>query len=329
MSPYSQAVDTLAVEPLLECVALSKTYRGSTTPALDALSLSIPRGSFFGLLGPNGAGKTTLISILCGLIAPDAGSITCAKDSKPRAGIGLVPQELAFYPTLSVAQNLDYFAALHGLQGDIKASRIELAIAIGQLSAVRSQRAETLSGGLKRRLNLAIGVLDAPRLLVLDEPTVGVDAQSRRHLQEELRRLHAAGTTLLYTSHYLDEVQALCDRLAVIDHGRLIAIGPTSALLQQDVVTLRTRDVLDARTLETLRMLADVQAVRQDGCVLALVTAQREQTLASALQVLHTRNLSVLEAGFGAQNLETLFFQLTGAQLRDDTSDHANEPAGR
>lgn len=318
MSPDTQVADALAAETLVEFIGLTKSYRGASAPALDDLSFAIPRGSFFGLLGPNGAGKTTLISVLCGLIAPDAGKVVLDGTDEPRETIGLVPQELAFYPTLTVAENLAFFAAMHGLQGTRREERVARAAAIGQLDAVRSQRAGTLSGGLKRRLNLAIGALAAPRLLVLDEPTVGVDAQSRRHLQEELRRLNAAGTTVLYTSHYLDEVQHLCDRLAVIDHGKLVAVGTTRSLLQHNLVSLRTHEVADAAVISALRALPGVSTVRQDRQRIAITTEQRDQVLGAALQTLRASDVAVLEAGFGVQSLESLFFQLTGTRLRDE-----------
>ncbi len=313
--------EALAPDALVECVGLTKTYRGSSSRALDGLSLTVPRGSFFGLLGPNGAGKTTLIAILCGLVAPDAGKVVS------RQPIGLVPQELAFYPTLTVEENLAYFAAMHRLDRTRRAERIEYSIAIGRLEAVRKQRAGTLSGGLKRRLNLAIGVLAAPALLVLDEPTVGVDAQSRRHLHESLRRLNAAGTTVIYTSHYLDEVQHLCDRLAVIDHGRLIAQGPTRSLLRQNAVTLRTHEVVDAAVMQALQALPAVTSVRQDTNLIALITEERERTLSAALEVMKSSGVAVQEAGFGAQSLEALFFQLTGTHLRSEEQDEVRDQA--
>lgn len=320
--------DSPARDALVECIGLTKTYRGAAHRALDDLSLTIPRGSFVGLLGPNGAGKTTLIAILCGLASPDAGRIVLPAAASRQALIGLVPQELAFYPMLTVEENLAYFAAMHRLEGARRADGIERAIAIGLLDRVRTRRAGTLSGGLQRRLNLAIGVLADPQLLVLDEPTVGVDVQSRRHLHEELRRLNSAGTTVLYTSHYLDEVEHLCDQVAVIDHGRLIAAGPTQLLLRQNLVTLRTLEVCNASAIRTLQGLPTVAGVRQDGSLLALLTEDREQTLSAALATMRTLQIPVVEAGFGAQSLESLFFQLTGARLRDEVANKSDDGIG-
>ncbi len=227
-------------DAILTVAALVKTYRGARVRALDGIDLTIPEGSFFGLLGPNAAGKTTLISILCGILDAESGSVrirTAAGDQlDPRAArafVGLVPQDLAFYPTLDVLGNLRFFGAMHGLRGRTLAQRIDACVTLGRLEGVIGQRAETLSGGLKRRLNFALGMLHAPRLLILDEPTAGMDTQSRHFLREELKQLNANGTTILYTSHYLEEVEQLCDQVAIIDHGKVIAHGTLADLLAQ------------------------------------------------------------------------------------------------
>ena len=318
--------------PAIQITQLSKTYHGATRPAVDRASLSITDGDFFALLGPNGAGKTTLISILCGILAPSAGSISVRGPSggllEPRAAralIGLVPQELAFYPTLTVVENLRYFAAMHGVRGSALASGMEAALSAGQLKAVKDQRAETLSGGLKRRLNLAIGVVHSPRLLVLDEPTAGVDAQSRGFLRDELKRLNAGGMTVVYTSHYLEEVQQLCTTLAVLDHGRVIAQGSLAELLQRDLVTLRFTEPPGTEVLARLAGIAGVSAVQQDGAQVALVTPDPQAVLAAALATAHAGGVTVTEATMGQRDLEGLFFQLTGKSLRDKGANHRAE----
>jgi ABC-2 type transport system ATP-binding protein len=313
---------------------LRKTYPGANRPALDGVDLIVPQGSFFGLVGPNGAGKTSLISILCGLLKPDQGAVTIqSREGAPlapraaRAIIGLVPQELAFYPTLTVLENLRFFGAMHGRRGAALRSDLERALAIGRLESVSTLRADVLSGGLKRRLNLAIGVIHAPRLLVLDEPTVGVDAQSRNYLQHELKRLNAAGTTIIYTSHYLDEVQLLCDRLAVIDAGRIVAQGALNELLQHDSVSLILEQPATPQFVAQLSALPDVNAVKQDHCVLAVVTANPRLVLARALLLADASQVIVAQATMGARNLETLFFQLTGTRLRDGAATDVTQQA--
>lgn len=310
--------------PKVAIEALCKTYRGAPVAALDGVDLAIADGDFFALLGPNGAGKTTLISILCGLLPSSAGSVRLRTSAggwlSPRAArglFGLVPQELAFYPTLTVLENLRYFGAMHGLAGAALTGGVDAALAVGRLQAVADRRAETLSGGLKRRLSLAIGVVHSPSLLVLDEPTAGVDAQSRRFLGEELRRLNAAGTTIVYTSHYLDEVQQLCNTVAVIDHGKVIAHGDLRELLQRDVVTLGLSAPPPAALLAAFGGIPAVTAVRSDGCQVALVTAHPAATLSAALALAGQHGAAATEAAMGHRDLEALFFQLTGKALRD------------
>ena len=309
---------------------LCKTYRGAGQPALNGIDLTVTQGDFFALLGPNGAGKTTLISILCGLFEPSGGRIrlraagaagVASGEMLPpraaRAYLGLVPQELAFYPTLSVMENLRYFGALHGLRGAALTRGIESALAVGQLHELVSRRAETLSGGLKRRLSLAIGVVHTPPLLVLDEPTAGVDAQSRRFLADELKRLNASGMTIIYTSHYLAEVQQLCNRLAVIDKGRVIANGNLHELLQGDAATLDMAEPPTPALLAQLAQLANVSSVKHDGRRVALLTNSPDTVLAGALAAAQACGEKVTEATLGQRDLEALFFQLTGKAVRD------------
>lgn len=319
-------------QPLVRVAALCKTYPGAAVAALQSVDLEIPERSCFGLLGPNGAGKTTLVSILCGIQRAGSGSISLRDaegrwlECRPRAAgvaalVGLVPQTLAFYPTLTVRENLSHFGRLQGLSGPLLEERVQASLAIGRLESHAGQRAETLSGGLQRRLNLAIGVIHAPPLLVLDEPTVGVDAQSRRFLLEELARLNAAGTTIIYTSHYLDEVEQLCDRLAVIDHGRVVAQGSRDDLLKGDLVVLRTAASLPAGLLEAIAALPTVSALRHEGTLLSVTSSDPSACLAASLQAARDRGVALVEASIGRTSLETLFFQLTGAQLRDEAAD--------
>jgi ABC-2 type transport system ATP-binding protein len=328
-----------ASSPRVRITALTKTYRGGTHPALSSVDLEIPEASCFGLLGPNGAGKTTLVSILCGIRRADSGSIQVrnaagrwfecgartggARTSGVAELIGLVPQELAFYPTLTVLENLHYFGMLHGLRGSKLRARTDASLAIARLETHAGQRAEALSGGLQRRLNLAIGVIHAPPLLVLDEPTVGVDSQSRRFVLEELARLKRGGTTILYTSHYLDEVEQLCDRLAVIDLGRVVAQGSREDLLRESVVTLRTAARPPAALLEQLAAIPSVSALHHDETALTLASRDPEATLTAAMQAARRNQVTLVEASMGRRSLETLFFRLTGAQMRDEGVDES------
>ncbi len=221
---------------MIDARDLTFCYPGATVPALDKLSLSVRDGSLFGLLGPNGSGKTTLISILAGTLTSSAGQVAVGGNDLPAARAAaqalcaLVPQEYAFYPTLTVAENLIFFADVQSIPRMERGGRIGDALVVAGLENAAATRAERLSGGMKRRLNLAIGLLNRPRLLLLDEPTVGIDPQSRRFILESIQRINRGGTTVVYTSHYLEEVEALCDDIGILDDGRLIAHGTREQL---------------------------------------------------------------------------------------------------
>ena len=303
---------------MLHIDGVSFRYRGTAAAALDGVSLDIPVGGVYGLLGPNGAGKTTLISILAGLQSAGSGQITLngrplaeARAAEPRA-IALVPQEYAFYPMLTVAENLQFFGGVLGLnKGELKA-QIDAAIAFSRLEQVVGKRAEQLSGGLRRRLNLAIGLLGKPRLLLLDEPTVGVDPQSRSFLLESIAGLPAAGTTVLYTSHYMEEVEAICQRVAIIDQGRVLAEGELEELLRCDASLLELE--LGAALPPAL---ADSYAASSEGGLAYRLQLTSPTALPRLLDELAAANCPVHRLNLGRQNLEQLFMRLTKRSLRD------------
>ena len=243
---------------MLSIEGISFRYAGGDEPVLRELSISVPSGGIFGLLGPNGAGKTTLISILAGQLRAASGRITV--DDTPLeelrrrepASLGLVPQEFAFYPMLTCAENLRFFGAVQGLAGARLRERVDSVANFARIVNVMPRRAGELSGGLRRRLNLAIGLLTEPRILLLDEPTVGVDPQSRSFLLDSIRALAGEGRTILYTSHYMEEVEAICDHVAIIDAGRVLCEGALEDLLRDDAAVVRVRH--DNRSLEQLFM---------------------------------------------------------------------------
>jgi len=305
---------------VIQIEGLSYRYPGAERAAIQGLSLQLRQGSLFGLLGPNGSGKTTLISILTGLLQPSTGSVAIDGKLLP-AGLSesqrlsaLVPQEYAFYPRLTVMENLGFFAAL--LAAPDGPVRIAEALSVTGLEAFASSRAEHLSGGLKRRLNLAIGLLNRPRLLFLDEPTVGMDPQSRRFILDTIKRINRAGTTVLYTSHYMEEVEDLCDEIGVLDEGRLLARGSLADLLGERggrrlVVTLR-----DTPSSDQSRALDAIPGHAVAGSELTVEDCG-ERELQRVIDLLASQGLGVSRVRYGHGNLEELFLHLTGRQLRD------------
>jgi len=233
-------------EMVLQTRGLVKTYRGSDEPSLAGLDLTIPAGELFGLLGPNGAGKTTAISIMSTILKPTAGEVRIfgfdpgREGRRVKAGLGLVPQELALYQALTARENLRFFGRLYGLSGSELKERIAECLEFVGLADRGAQPVHTFSGGMKRRLNLAAGIMHRPRLLFLDEPTVGIDAQSRNLILDRLAHLNGQGTTMIYTTHYMEEAERLCSRVAIIDRGRIIAEGkPAEMIRAGDHATLQ------------------------------------------------------------------------------------------
>ncbi len=217
---------------------LNHSYSGSSQPALTDINLSIPKGACYGLLGPNGAGKSTLISLLTGMIKIQSGTISVNGKQTDSSGktlksiSSIAPQDLAFYPRLTVEENLNFFAGAYKLSNKVTAEQISFATTVCNLSDFMDRRSETLSGGLKRRLNLAIALLNKPEILYLDEPTVGIDARSRQTILDAITEMHKLGCTIVYTSHYMEEVEAICDHIGIIDSGILIAQDTKSTFLE-------------------------------------------------------------------------------------------------
>jgi len=222
--------------PCIEIENVSQRYKSSQENSLTDVSLTINHADVFGLLGPNGAGKTTLISILCGIIPPSSGEISFSlngnliTESSRRSVIGFVPQEYAFYQELTPRQNLDYFGAMYNIsKNELRFRREELLDVLG-LSKAADKKVETFSGGMKRRVNLAIGIIHKPGILFLDEPTVGVDVQSKNAIIRYLQEINSLGTTIIYTSHHMSEAEEFCNRIALIDHGKVITAGDLADL---------------------------------------------------------------------------------------------------
>lgn len=247
------------MKPIIQIIQLSKKYKDAEMYSLNDFTLSIYEGQIFGLLGPNGAGKTTLISMLCGLVKPTSGSFSIddliyAKNSiEIKKIIGVVPQEYALYPTLTARENLLYFGSMYGLKGnDLKEKVIESLDFLGLLKFA-DKRIETFSGGMKRRINLIAGILHNPKVLFLDEPTVGVDVQSKNAIIDYLKKLNKNGTTIIYTSHHLSEAQNLCTDIAIVDRGKIYAKGTPDYLIASTANARNLEDVFISLTGNELR----------------------------------------------------------------------------
>jgi len=301
---------------------LTFRYPGANDAALQGLTLDIPRGGVFGLLGPNGAGKTTLISLIAGQLRGASGDMLLdgaplaeARRRAPRS-LGLVPQDHAFYPMLTCRENLRFFGGVQGLGAARLAERVAAASAFARLESVLERRAGELSGGLKRRLNFAIGLLTEPQVLLLDEPTVGVDAQSRAFLLERIRALAAPDRIVVYTSHYMEEVQAICDRVAIIDHGRVLLAGPLAEVLQDSArsLALRLSAPLPAALAAQWRARFDL---REDGTLRYELRLGAPADLVQALQAAQAAGCEPLSIAYGERDLEQLFMRLTDRSLRD------------
>ena len=301
---------------------LSFRYPGADRDAISGLSLSVKPGSLFGLLGPNGSGKTTLISLLASLLSQKSGSLRVDGKPLPASAAAvqrlsaLVPQEYAFYPRLTVQENLRFFAAVLTIPAAECRRRIEEAFAVTGLESSAGQRSAHLSGGLKRRLNLAIGLLNRPRLLFLDEPTVGMDPQSRRFILDTIKQINATGTTVLYTSHYMEEVEALCDEIGVLDQGRLLARGTLAELLGGEASRQLTVNLKAQPTQEQAKTLADLPPYELAGSELRFTQCDTAD-FQHVLETLRARGMQVSRVKYGYGNLEELFLHLTGRQLRD------------
>ena len=244
---------------MIEIDQISKKYKSAETYAVKNLSLKVENGEIYGLLGPNGAGKTTLISMLTSLLKPTSGSFTIdglnfkENQNQLKQLIGIVPQEYALYPSLTAYENLQYFGSMYGIKGEVLKKSINEHLEIMGLSKFASKKTATFSGGMKRRVNLIAGILHNPKILFLDEPTVGVDVQSKNVIIDYLKQLNNNGTTIIYTSHHLSEAQDFCTKIAIIDRGKIYAEGTPKALILQTPNAHTLEDVFISLTGNELR----------------------------------------------------------------------------
>ncbi len=335
------------MQPILEADGLVKKYGDFV--AVDGISFAVEEGEVFGLLGPNGAGKTTTISMLTGVLPPTAGTARIAghdivSDEKAVKQVsGLVPQDLALYPTLSARANLQFFGRIYGLRGRELRERVDDVLEIVALTDRADDAIEKYSGGMKRRINIAAGLVHQPRLLFLDEPTVGVDPQSRNHIFESVQRLNRdRRMSIIYTSHYMEEVELLCTRVAIVDQGRIVALDTIRnliAMLGGGVIQLGFEQIDDA-TIDAIRSLPAVTAAgrvaapapapvaggdgaearvesRPAGQLVKIETRRSQDALVQVIGCLNERDVAFTSVEIFEPNLESVFLHLTGKKLRE------------
>ena len=317
----------MAAVAVLACDDLVKRFDDLT--AVDGVSLAVEPGETYGLLGPNGAGKTTTISMISGLLRADAGTVRVLdKEITPAASaakavIGLVPQDIALYPDLSALENLVFFGRLQGMSGQHLKDRIAEVLDVVGLADRSKDRIETYSGGMKRRANIAVGLLHEPTLLILDEPTVGVDPQSRNSILESVDALGTSGMAVIYTTHYMEEAERLCDRVGIIDEGRLIAEGTRDELVdrlgQATNVVIRAdgqHGALDAWR-SAIGATPGVQGVQATKTGATITCVDSSATVAAAFSAADGLPVVISGVEIAEPNLEAVFLSLTGKALRD------------
>ncbi len=314
----SPAISNLNASPPLQIDALVKRF-GPVT-AVDGITLELRRGECLGLLGPNGAGKSTLIRSIVGRVIPDAGSISVfgAPTGSPaaREALGWITQELALYPRLTCQENLRSFGRYHGLRGAALEQAVARCLGWATLTDRAGELVKNLSGGMKRRLNMAAGLIHHPKLVLMDEPTVGVDPQSRNHIFEMIEKLHSEGMSLIYTTHYMEEAERLCDRVAIVDHGKIIALGTNAELVRN---AFGSRSQVVARFSGAEERVSAWVAQRGGHAVdgAAQFTIEHPAEVAGLLEASARVGLELLDVSIRKPNLESVFLHLTGRELRD------------
>jgi len=310
---------------LLGVKELSKNYGG--IKAVGGISFEIQKGEIFGLLGPNGAGKTTTISMLSCLLKPDSGDAfvdgySILKDSmEVKKRIGVVPQDVSLYPTLSAQENLVFFGEMYGLTGTKLREKVDEVLEVVGLKDRRKEAINKYSGGMKRRINIAVGLLPSPKLLILDEPTVGVDPQSRTNILETLKELNKKGLTILYTSHYMEEVEFLCHRIAIMNLGKIIAIGSLNELRllvgERDLLRISTANEISKDLVETVKKIPDVSEARVLDESIEILTLHGRKLLPQIIEIFADTGVKIKSVEVKEPNLESVFLHLTGKELRD------------
>jgi ABC-2 type transport system ATP-binding protein len=309
---------------IVEVSNLVKSYNGLT--AVNGVNFAIRQGEIFGLLGPNGAGKTTTISMLTCLLIPTSGKVGIAghdvvSNAKTvKSIIGLVPQDLAVYPQLSARDNLLFFGRIYGLKGRQLRQRVDDLLQMVGLNERANDLVNNFSGGMKRRVNIAAGLLHQPQVLFLDEPTVGVDPQSRNFIFDNIERLNQQGMTILYTTHYMEEAERLCHRVAIIDRGQIVALDTPKALIDSlggGIIRLGLPETTKQTFIAQLKKLPAVKNISRQNNMLSVQTHHSREALVQIIQLLNTAKITINTLEILEPNLESVFLHLTGRRLRD------------
>lgn len=294
--------------------------------AVDDISLDVSGGEIFGLLGPNGAGKTTSINMMCGVLKPDGGRVLIdgrdiwLEPREVKRILGVVPQEITVYEDLTARDNLHFWGSLYDLTGGELRLRVNQALTRVGLGDRADAKVKTFSGGMKRRLNLCMGLLHHPRVLLLDEPTVGIDPQARRSILEVIKGVAAAGTTVIYTTHYMEEAQELCDRIAIVDHGRVLAcgtLGELQALAGGDQLLVVSGPFAEREGRVRLEAVAGTRVLSAADGSLVLALEQDGPGLLEVLPRVFSSGLDLADVSIQKPDLESVFLSLTGRELRD------------
>lgn len=308
---------------LIEVRHLEKSYLKKKV--IHNISFSIKKGEILCLLGPNGAAKSTTINILCGALSYDQGEILYHEEkieknlSNYKEKLGIVPQELALYEDLSAENNIQFFASLYGLKGKKLKDGVDFALKSVGLMEHRKEKVETFSGGMKRRLNIACAIAHEPELLIMDEPTVGIDPQSRNHILEAIQKMRQEGMTILYTTHYMEEVEEISTRIIIMDHGRIIAEGTKESLKDRKkekeiLIQLANSSNL---SLSELYQVEGITKIQHEGNELMITVIKGVENLDAIMAKLTRQNQKIQNVRIETDNLETVFLDLTGRSLRD------------
>lgn len=309
---------------VIEIKNLVKKYED--TVAVDNINLNIEEGEIYGILGPNGAGKSTTISIICSLLHPTTGEVKVLGEDikksslKVKKQLGLVPQSIALYRDFTAYENVKFFGELYGLRGKKLKESIDNALEFTGLLEMKNKKAKEFSGGMIRRLNIACAIIHDPKVLIMDEPTVGIDAQSRNHIIQSVKNLNKKGVTIVYTTHYMEEAEALCSKIAIIDQGKIIVEGSKEELkdMVSDKTTLNIglEDIykVNIEVLKNIEGVLDI-VINEDNLIIS--SSKEVNNLDKIIKAVSDQGVKITDLGFKEITLETVFLSLTGKKLRD------------